>query len=430
MCEGLLALDLGTHTTRALALARDGDALGVVGRCVRQGAVGRDGIPMQVDVARARLAEVLDGAALDGGVLGRRVVAAIGGTHVRVARARGSLNLRAAVALRPPHLERALDAAAAIGLPRDQEILHVLPTGYRVDGARTVRPPLDVRARRLVAEVAVVTASRLALDNLARILSDLGYELVDAAAEPLLTARAVLTPEDRQRGAVVVDIGAERIGAAVYRDRVLQGLASIGAGAAHISRDLAWALRCDTAQAEELKLGLGVAQSAAADPTHVADFTLGDRRARVGERLLARVIEPRMRELLTLTRSALDSAGTLASSDRVVLVGGGAALRGVADLAEHVFDAPARTAPLRQAEDATSFTGLGLVTYASHTRLDRDGRGRWSGAMQRLRRVLSASVASRTHGNAEGPIAVRSVHVPPRGGVDLEVSDVRVRTRV
>ncbi len=434
----LLLLDLGSQRARAGAARVEDGALRICGAAEAPFSAVRDGVIVHLESARAQLAALLSTAAARGGVRTRRVVAAIGGTHLHWMRARGSLALRLPVCLRDAHLERALDAAAAMGLPREQEMLHVVPTGYRVDGARTVRPR-GMRARRLVAEAAVLTASRLALENLERALHDIGYELIEPVAEPLVAAHEALTIEDRTRGAVLIDLGAERVCAIVYRDGVLQGLAQIGAGAAHISRDLALVLRIAPHEAEDVKQQLAVARVELADTARSLPLRRGGRMLRLGQADVARVVEPRMRELLVLTREALRQARILAPSDRVVLSGGGARLAGVVDLAENVFHVPARRdvpdVAVPGVEHASTGTLLGLLAYASRCGLHRAGRRIFlRGAVQRLRNVLgvggsrpSASGHARPETRVAGPETARSVHVSPSVGVDLEVGDVRVR---
>lgn len=437
--SAVLLLDLGTQRARAAAARLHDGRLRIVAAAEAAFAAAPDGIIVHMDAAREQLGALLETAAQRAGVRTRLVVAAVGGTHLRGMRARGSLALRPPVCLRDTHLDRALDAAAAIALPRDQEMLHVVPTGFRVDGARTIRP-LGMRARRLVAEAAVLTVSRLALENLERAVHDAGFELLEPVAEPLAAAQGALTQEDRVRGCVLVDLGAERSWALVYRDGALQGLVQIGAGAAHVSRDLAFLLRLDAAAAEHLKHELGVARLALADASRHALLPRGDEMLRVGQVDVARVIEPRVRELLQLLRHALRRTRLLAPSDRVVLGGGGARMPGAVDLAERVFRVPARC----DVPDATEVPGLeasspgtllGLLAYASRCGLQRSRRRTLlKAAVQRLRFVLgvggsrsSASGHARPEITVAAPGAVRSVHVPRRVGVDLEVGDVRVR---
>jgi cell division protein FtsA len=436
---GLLLLDLGSHQARAVALVPEGSELVLRGAASVPFGAAPDGVLVALDLARTQLEELLGTCGQRAGLGVRRVLASIGGTHLRLVQARGSIALRLPVVLRRAHLERVLDAATAIELPSDQEVLHVLPTSYEVDGARTHEPPLGIRARRLLAEAALVTVSRLALDTLERVLAELGYELVDVAAEPLVTAGAVLSADDRQRGAVLVDLGAERITAVVYRHRVVQGLHVLGAGAVHASRDLAFALRLELGRAEEIKRRYGVARVAEADPEVETLLEHEGRTVRVGQPALAAVLEPRMRELLALVRQGLGSA--LAPGDRVVLCGGGARLRGLVELAEDVFAAPARMGASRVGGDLeaeTSCTALGLAVYAERCGLERRARSpAWSGAVRRLGRAFGMG-ALRPPAAAARPVAAagrgesrpRRVFVPPRVGVDLEVGDVRVRTRV
>ena len=443
--EGLLLVDLGSSAVRVLAAVRDAAGLQLCAAAEQPCSAGRDGVLVHRELAREQLGAAVQEAVRQAGIPLRRAIAALGGTHLGMLRTSGSLQLKLPVSLRQTHLEQALEKAACIGLPPDQEVLHVLPTSHRVDGATVARSPVGVRARLLVVECALVTASRLALDNLERVFADLDLELLDVAAEPLVTAGALLGAEDRRRGAVLVDIGAERIGAVVYREHVLQGLACLGVGSAHVSRDLAYALQLEFAAAEELKQRFGVAVVTAAAPGAETEIRRAGGSARLGQEALAGVIEPRWRELLGLVRDALRRSQALAPGDRVVLGGQGARLPGSVAVAEAVFGLPARLAeecssiPAAAAPAAlrqrTSATALGLLDYASRCAAHGARRGpAWRDAVQRLRHVFAAAAARRTTGAAVRratsieAAARQGGHEPLEGGVDLEVDDVRVRT--
>jgi cell division protein FtsA len=393
----VLVLDLGTSKALAVLARRCGARLEVVGWAESPWAALQHGVVADLAAARRVLGEVLGEAQRQAGVATRRVVAGVGGGAVRSVRARGTTRSRLPVVLQPAHLDRALDAAADIGLPSDHEILHVLPSGYLVDGARAVRSPLGMRARRLTAEAAVVTVASLALDNLQRVLEDLGYDLVGAAAEPLAAARAGLTDDDRRRGAVLLDLGAEVLGAAAYRDGALQGLAWVAAGGAHVTRDLAYALQLELEQAEALKRRHGAALAEEAAGACRVEIRRGRERVLLAPRRLADVIEARMEELLVMARDGLRQQGALGLGDRVVLAGGGARLRGCVELAEQVFEAPARLAapvepcvwPLASGDPACC-TAVGLVIYAERSGLLAAlPPPSWARAVHRLRRVLS-----------------------------------------
>jgi cell division protein FtsA len=230
---------------------------------------------------------------------------------------------------------------------------------------------------------------------------------------------------------VLVDLGAERTNATVHRDGVLQGMVCIGAGAAHVTRDLAFALQVDVEVAEDLKRSWGAAWKEGASeaaPSHVPLAWEG----------FASVIEPRMRELLQLVRDGLQANGALAASDRLVLTGGGAKLRATADLAHAVFRLPVRLAAAPEADAFwsrhRSQTLRGLWAYAQHCGFPAPAP-RWIGAVQRLRGAFVAGGEQPENGASSSPdkfvkVARHGDRGMARVGVDLEVHDVRVRTGV
>jgi cell division protein FtsA len=399
---GALVLDLGAH--KALAAVATGDSAGarILGWAERDAALLAGGMLADLRAARSILGGLLAEAQARAGVTRlASVVAGVGGGHVRCVRARGSARLKIPVVLQPAHLDRALDAAADIGLPRDHEVLHVLPTGYLVDGARAVRSPLGLRARHVVAEAAVVTVRTQVLDALQRVLEDAGYELVGAAAEPLAAARAALSPEDRQRGALLVDLGAETTAGVAYRDGAVQSLAWVPAGGAHVTRDVAFALQLETDQAETLKRRAAHALVESVPPDRQVEVERGAERLALGAQTLAGIVEARMEEVFAMLRDALRAPASPALGARVVLAGGGARLRGAVELAEQVFECPARLASpaglpgwREAAGDPACCTVLGLVEYAARSGLLReDPPPPWTRALHELRRWVNVRAA-------------------------------------
>lgn len=393
---GLLVLDLGASKALALAVAPEGGMARVLGWSERPTTATTHGVIVDPEAARTVLAEVLGEASQQAGRRLRRVVVGVGGGQVRCVRAGGTFRAKLPVVLHEVHLDRALDAAADIGLPGDHEVLHVLPSGYVVDGVRVGRSPIGMRGRNVVAEATVVTVRSQVLDHLQRLLEGLGYEVVGAAAEPLAAARVALSAEDRVRGAVLLDIGCETTAAAVYRDGGVQALAWIQAGGAHVTRDVAFALQLDLEHAEALKRRAGCALVEAADPRRQIEVQRSRERLTVNEQTLAGIVEARMEELFGMARDALRAQSALGLGDRLVLSGGGARLRGAVDLAEQVFESPARIAdPSRgygwreAAGDPACCTALGLVEYAVRSGLLRDeSTASWVRALSGLRRVV------------------------------------------
>ncbi len=205
----LVVLDLGASKLLGAAISGSNHAWTVRAWEERPSACIQRGVIVDAAAAAAVVRDVLAAIAAATGRRNARVVIGVGGGAVRSVQARGSVRTRLAVSIQAAHVHRALDAAADIGLPSDHEILHVLPVGYEVDGARVVRHPLGTRAKNLVAEAAVVTVRSAALDALQRAVESTGATVVGAAAAPHAAARAALKSEDRRRGAVVLHVGAE-----------------------------------------------------------------------------------------------------------------------------------------------------------------------------------------------------------------------------
>jgi cell division protein FtsA len=402
--NGFFVLDVGPQEAQALAVVVDAQTAEVRGAAVEAWGTVRSGVLVDLDAARQTIAGLLERVARDSRLRSRQVVASLHGSHLHCARANGTLRLRVPIVVRESHVERLLHTAADIGLPGDREVLHVLPRHFCVDGAYTPCPPVGMRGRTLSVEASVVTASRLALDNLERVVHDAGHVLVDVAAAPLVSAQTALRPEERQRGVVLVDVGPESIDASLYRDGALRALACLGAGTAHVCRDLAYAFRLDAPDAEALARRHGVARVADADPSlHLEwDDTQG-RPWRVRQGTLAQVIEPRARELLSLACGALERQEGVRPGDRVVLCGAGARMHGMLALAETVFGvharlgaAPAEPGAARLAArwPAASPVSLGLVGYAERSGVARTHleRSRWNAALRGMRQIVGTGM--------------------------------------
>ena len=414
---GVIALDLGANKALAVLALPEPGGYRVHGWAERECAVMSQGMVTDLGAARALLRALLGEVQEKAGVRVRRVVAGVGGGQVRLVRARGTARTKIPVVLQSQHLDRALDAAADIGLPRDHEVLHVLPAGYTVDGTRVVRTPLGMRGRAVTAEAAVVTVRSQVLDALQRAIEAVGYELIGAAAEPLAAARCSLTAEDRMRGAVLVDLGAEASAAASYRDGVVQGLAWVHAGGLHVTRDIAFALQLELEQAEALKRRSGVALVESVPGDRQVEVQRGRERLQVSQQTLAGIIEARMEELFSMLRDTLRTQDALGMGDRLVLAGGGARLRGAVELAEQVFDSPARVAaPVaargwREADgDPACGTALGLLEYAQRSGLMRAEAPLWERVLGDVRRIVGGPTR-----RASRRLAVGAANVHPRG---------------
>jgi len=384
-------LDVGTTKVCAMvaeANVSEGLSLLGVGESASHGL--RQGNMVDLEATVEAIHAAMERAEQMAGTAVRSVYAGIAGDHLR------SINSRGVIAVSgrdnevtAEDLQRVVEAARALAIPSSRAILHVIPQGFIVDDQSGIQDPVGMSGVRLEAEVHIVTSAAAAVRNLGRAVERAGYRIEEMVAVPLASAWAVLEEDERRLGVVLLDIGAGTTDLAVYFDGSVQHTAVISMGGAQITNDIAIGLRTPLDMAEHIKIERGCAcQSLAAKAGSLEIPGVGGRPARaVSLSVLAAIIEPRVEEILTLARdeiSRLQGAEMLAAG--IVVTGGSAALRGITELAERVFEMPARVGTARGlqgvadvGDDPRYATALGLLCYGA----SQTGRGNGAGVWQR-----------------------------------------------
>jgi cell division protein FtsA len=230
-------------------------------------------------------------------------------------------------------------------VPADREVLHALPQEYIVDHQRGIRDPIGMAGTRLEAEVYIITSSITATQNLRKAVSRAGYRIERTVHEPLATSLAVVTDDEKDVGVALVDLGASTTELAIFREDKMRHLASIPWGGGTLTNDLAKGLSITYAEAEKAKERHGVAFAQLVDPRETVDLPgpgPGSSR-QVARELIAHIIEQRLDEILQLVAREIENAGEAHKLGAgAVLTGGGAALTGAVDVAQHVFSMPVR----------------------------------------------------------------------------------------
>ncbi len=345
----VVGLDVGTYKIGVVVaeLATGGVEITGIGTAASTGL--RKGTVVNIDATVAAIRKAVDEAELMAGCEIRSVIAGAAGAQVK------GFNSHGVVAVKnrevgPADVERVMDAARAVAVPTDREVLHVLPQEFIVDDQDGIREPIGMAGVRLEARVHIVTSAVSAGQNLIKCCNRAGLHVRDALATPLAAAEAVLTPEERELGVALLDVGAGTTDVVVVHAGAVRHTAVLPVGGAHMTNDLAAALRTPFAEAERLKQrhGGALVLAASAEPTIEVPGLGGRPPTRLSPRSLAEVIEPRAEELLTLAKEEIRRAGCahlLASG--VVLTGGSSVLPGMSELAERVFRTPVRPgAPL------------------------------------------------------------------------------------
>jgi len=345
--EPVVGLDVGTTKICAvIGRPKPGGGLDVIGVGSAPSRGLRRGVVVNIDSTVEAIKHAVADAEQMAGVDVSRVWAGVAGGHIR------SLNSRGVVAISgrerevsAADVERAVDAARAINVPQDREIIHVLPQTFAVDDADGVREPIGMSGVRLEVEVHIVTAAVTSIQNVVRAVNRAGLTVQDVVLEPIASAEAVLFPDEKELGVVLIDIGGGTTDMALFRDGAIWHTAIIPLGGDHITNDVAVGLRTPMADAEDLKKRYGCAVTAMVPAEETVDVpSVGGRKARqLSRQVLSEIIQPRVEEIVTLVARELTRAGFQdAATAGVVVTGGTSIMEGVPELAEAIFDQPVR----------------------------------------------------------------------------------------
>ncbi|SES81471.1 cell division protein FtsA [Nitrosomonas marina] len=297
-------------------------------------------------------------------------------------------------------VERVMEAAKAVNIPADQQILHILNQEFIIDGQEDVREPVGMSGIRLEVKVHIVTGAVSAAQNIVKCVHRCGLEVRDLILQPLASAMAVLTEDEKDLGVCLVDIGGGTTDIAVFTNGAIRHTAVIPIAGDQITNDIAMALRTPTKNAEDLKCRYGYALRSLADTREMIEVPdVGNRGSRqLSVQTLAEVIEPRAEELYTLVQAELRRSGfeELLSSG-IVITGGSASLRGMVELGEEIFHMPVRLGVpnykgnLQDVVHTPRYsTGVGLImTGIEHIRLHQHLRLQGGSAKQIFARMKS-----------------------------------------
>ena len=381
-------LDIGSTKTCAVLLevaVEEGRTTGYrvlgVGQS-RGGGVRRD-VVTDLEETTESVRTAMKEAELMAGVRADRVFAGIAGTHIDANVSTGVVAVGGGE-IGASDVDRVHEVARAVVVPSDREVLHVLPQEYRVDGQSDIRDPVGMAGTRLEAEVYIITCGAAAATNLRKAVARAGYKVEAFVHEPVATARAILSDDEREVGVAQIDLGAGTTELAVFRESKTQHLATIPWGGAAITNDLVKGLSIPFAEAERAKEQYGVASAQLVDPRETVELPAPNPGARrqVARELIAHIIEQRLDEILELVATELERAGEADELGAgVVLTGGGAELTAAVDVAHHVFGVPARIgtpgAELGGLADAVRkprfATATGLALFGAETRLSGGG---------------------------------------------------------
>lgn len=375
----LVGLDIGSTKTCVLLAELDGEQVRFLALGAAESKGLRKGLIVNLDSTVSSIRRAVEEAEGVANVPVESAVIGVAGGHVRGVNSRGGVSLGP----RPRDIERedvkrAIDAARNIALPEDREVLHVLPHEFLVDAQAGIHDPIGMVGQRLEANVHIVTSSSSATQNLVTAANKAGILISDTVLEPLASAEACLTQDEKDLGCCLLDIGGGTTELVVYGGGVVRHTGAVAIGGDHFTNDLAVGLRTPIPEAERIKKHHGVAAATLMRTDDAIEIaSVGDRPPRtIFTHMLTEIIEPRSQELLGLIADDLQRAGlTQQIPAGFVLAGGGAQLNGLLEMMEDGFHLPARIAEPRGILDLPEqvavpeyATAVGLVLYAAKAR--------------------------------------------------------------
>ncbi len=393
----IAGLDVGTSKVCALiAEAADSGEIALLGYGVARSTGLRKGVVVNIEATVDSIKSAVTEAEKSSGLKFNSAVVGVAGAHVRGFNSHGIVAVRGGeVAARD--VERVIEAARAVAIPLDCQILHIRPQRFSIDDQEGVREPVGMAGVRLEAHIHIVTAAQSCVQNLERCCERAGVTARALALEPLASAEAVLFPEERELGVALVDIGGGTTGIVVYHGGAVLHTAVLPIGGNHLTSDVAAGLRTPLSDAEQLKITYGVATNSVVGRDEMVRVPgVGGREPRIiPRRLLGEIIGPRMEEIFALVQRELIRSGVADSlASGLVLVGGSSLLEGTQELAERIFNAPVRRGlPLNLPSMPETMmkpmyaTAAGLVLYArggDGTGNGKDRHRRWGKLRSRM----------------------------------------------
>ncbi len=367
----------------------------------------RKGMVINLERTVESIKRVVEEAELMAGVEIESAHVGLAGGHIK------GFNSRAVVAITNKNREisredvfRAIDAAKAISLPSDREIVHVLPQEFVVDGHDGIHDPTGMTGSRLEANVHIITAGATATQNIVTCVNRAGMEVTETVLEQLAAAEAVLTPDEKELGVALVDIGGGTTDLAIFDKGTIWHTAVLPTGGDHFTNDVAVGLRTPIVEAEKIKKKFGCALSTmVSDEDTIEVPSVGGRKARILSRqLLSDILQPRAEEICHLVYEEISRAGyERVLNSGVVFTGGSAALEGLAEVGDRIFEMPIRCGTpsgvgglIDVVANPSYATAVGLVLHAHRIRSNKliptSSSRSWWRVWERFRRLVNASM--------------------------------------
>lgn len=306
----------------------------------------RKGMVVDIEETVSSISASLEEAERMSGIPINQAVVSIGGIHIQSTSSKGVIAVsRQDGEIQDNDILRVLDAARAVSVPPNREILHALPRNYSIDGQTGIKDPVGMTGIRLEVDTQVISGANATVKNLTKCLSQAGITIQDMVFTPLADARALLSKRQREIGVAIVDIGGGTTSFAVYEEGDVLHAGVLPIGATHITNDIAIGLRTSIDTAEIIKVKHGHAVPEHFSGSEEIDLHKIDKNEEgtVNLKYISEIIEARLNEILIMIRDELRKVGREGMLPAgIILTGGGAKQAGIIDLAKNTLRLPAQ----------------------------------------------------------------------------------------
>ncbi|WP_272699302.1 cell division protein FtsA [Desulfovibrio sp. Fe33] len=340
----IVGLDVGTTKICTVVGEATDNGVDIIGIGTAPSTGLRRGVVVNIEKTVQCIKKSLEDAELMAGCDIRTVYAGIAGSHIQGFNSHGVIAVKGGEVTQRD-VDRVIEAAKAIAIPMDREVLHTLPQEFIVDDQRGIADPLGMAGVRLEVKVHIVTGAVTSAQNIIRSCNRSGLDVSNIVLESLASSKAVLSAEEREIGVALVDIGGGTTDIAVFSKDSIKHTSVLALGGHNLTNDIAYGLRTPMMSAEKIKMEYGCAMADLVTSEEIIEVpSVGGRESRrMSKRVLAEICEPRCEEILALVDQELIKSGfknMIAAG--VVLTGGTVLIDGMQELAEQIFDLPVR----------------------------------------------------------------------------------------
>jgi cell division protein FtsA len=389
----IVGLDIGTTKICAVVGEAKGDSINIIGIGTHPSIGLRKGVVVNIESTVESIKKAVEEAEVMAGCEISSVYAGIAGGHIT------GFNSRGIVAIKGPEItqqdvDRVVDAARAVAIPMDREVIHVLPQEYIVDDQAGIQNPIGMTGVRLEAKIHIVTGAVTSAHNIVKCANRAGLDVCDIVLESLASGEAVLTEEEKELGAGLLDLGGGTTDLAIFSEKNIKHTFVLALGGNNLTNDIAVGLRAPIAEAEKIKKKFGSCLSGSihAEETLEVPGMGGSQPRTLPRQILGEILEPRMEEIFSLIKREIYRA-TMESriTSGVVVTGGTSLLEGATEIAESIFEVPVRLGKpigisglVDVVNNPMYATGVGLVLYGARNRSAKKFRIRDSNIFNRV----------------------------------------------